>query len=145
MPFAMDMLATRMEHTSEAKYVSAESPSTCTANLCVTLRPLREIKISVDSVHSVCPKYVLLFFCQKICVFRAFCVRLNHAECGRTNRASLQKPRYPLRSLILCLLCEKIKFCVNLWFLCATLPCGWRTHEPCVPTVTPIPSATFNP
>ena len=54
MPFAMDMLATRMEHTSEAKYVSAESPSTCTANLCVTLRPLREIKISVDSVHSVC-------------------------------------------------------------------------------------------
>ena len=26
----------------------------CTANLCVTLRPLREIKISVYSVHSVC-------------------------------------------------------------------------------------------
>ena len=38
-----------MEHTSEAKYVSAP-PSTCIANLCVTLRPLREIKISVDSV-----------------------------------------------------------------------------------------------
>ena len=55
-----------------------------------------------------------------------------------------QTPQYPLRSLTLCPLCEKIKFCVSLWFLCETLRCGWRTHEPCVPTENPITSAVFN-
>ena len=37
-----------------SKVCLCEIPSTCIANLCVTLRPLREIKISVDSVDSVC-------------------------------------------------------------------------------------------
>ena len=75
----------------------------CTANLCVTLRPLREknlflctsVKILCKSVISACQKNMsLCSSVKKICVFRAFCVRLNHAECGRTNRASLQTPQY---------------------------------------------------
>ena len=58
------------------------------------LCPLCEqIKFCVSPCILCAPKkYVLLFFCQKICVFRAFCVRLYHAVCGRTNRASLQPP-----------------------------------------------------
>ena len=89
------------------------------------------------------------------CGFCVFCVRikicsfilLSKSSSGmRTHEPCVPtETRYPLRPLILCPLCEKIKFCVNLWFLCAALPCRVRTHEPCVPTETPIPSAVFNP
>ena len=56
--------------------------------------PLREIKISVYSVHSVCtnnlcvcPKYVLLFFCQK--------KKSVHSVC--TNNLCILRPLAPLR------------------------------------------------
>ena len=71
----------------------------CTANLCVTLRPLREknlflctsVKILCKSVFSVCPppkKYVLMFFCQNNILCHSVYSVCKKIKIGRTVSGS---------------------------------------------------------
>ena len=118
-----------------------------TVNLRVTLRPLRENKIlcipcilCATNNLCACPKICPSVLLSKNCVFCALCVRIKILcipciLCAPKKYVLLffcqKKLCVPLRTLILCPLCEQINFCVSLWFLCETLPCGMRTHEPC--------------
>ena len=93
----------------------------CTANLCVTLRPLRKknlflctsVKILCKSVISVCARII----CPYVLLSKSVCIYLRHKNIRTNSSASFA----PLRATKICpsVLLSKTNFCVIPCIPCA--------------------------